>query len=194
MWGQAVSPAVWRVGVLATQSFGEAQAATIQKPRDQCWYGRQTGQHATRLGLSQNYWHMSRAYGTHHLVQPWQVNGQHLPIEKEQRLQGLILCRRRDVLIHRKRRQETLNLISATDARVFRLAIANVTSHPSGITLLSCQAQVTQANLPSGCLKQCCWMDWHCHAPANVTTTKAGDCAPEVRRLSESTPAAAGPQ
>jgi len=84
--------------------------------------------------------------GTRNAVEPRQLDVEHVTVEKQQRLQRLVLCRGADCAFDREMRQKLLHLASAELARVPSLVEGDITPQPLQVRLLGTQRQMTRAH------------------------------------------------
>src|SRR5213593_504173 len=79
------------------------------------------------------------------LVEPWQLDFEHLAIEKEQCAQRLILGRARNVTVNRQKREEARDLRPAELGGMALAVKENVAADPRDVRLLRAAAEVTGA-------------------------------------------------
>jgi hypothetical protein len=79
-------------------------------------------------------------------VQPGQVDAKDLTVQKQQRAQGLVVRRRRDLAFCSQHSQKVLNLFGTHVARMLQTMPADEKTHPVHIKLLGAEAIVKIAN------------------------------------------------
>ena len=89
---------------------------------------------------------MLRAFGPDHVIEPWPLDVENLSIEEEQRIEGLVLCGRRDSLANRERRQKGRDFRGAPLAGMALAMEENVALDPVEVRLLGPRAVVACAN------------------------------------------------
>src|SRR5437667_3856782 len=98
------------------------------------------------LLAAQNHRQPLRGRGARDVVEPRELDLEHLAVEEEQRLQGLVLRGGAHLAVHREVGQELLDCGRAELTRVSAPVKADVTPHPLQISLLSAQREVARAH------------------------------------------------
>jgi hypothetical protein len=84
---------------------------------------------------------------SNNLIQPGQLDMQHIAVQKQQRGLGLILGGRCDLSFHRQIAQEALNFIGSHILGVALVVEQDETTCPFDISFLSADTVVTHTNL-----------------------------------------------
>jgi hypothetical protein len=92
------------------QAFHDAQTSAIHQPTDQGIGAFQPRKQRGNLGLRQHHRQAARGLGRLDIIEPRQLDTQHLTIEKKQCALGLILRRGGHLPRHRKMRQKLAHL------------------------------------------------------------------------------------
>ncbi len=102
------------IDILDTQPhrLHQTQAGTVQQGCYQMVDPIQLSEQITDFRLGQNDRQTRRLFGSRDTVQPRQLNGQHLLVQKQDRRQRLILSRRRYLPDNSKMRQKRLGFIA----------------------------------------------------------------------------------
>ncbi len=88
----------------------QAHPGAIQQTPEQTIRSLHPRQHPPHLVACKHHRQTLRPFRPRHVVQPGQIDTQHLAIQKQQRRQRLILRRRRHLALDRKMRQKRLHL------------------------------------------------------------------------------------
>ena len=114
----------------------DAESGTIQQGRHEPWRPIQTIENGSDLGARENDWQPRRAPGAHKVVQPSELDLQHLAVQEQDRAQRLVLRRRADVPFHRQVGEERGDLRFPELARVAYAVKADETADPCHVRLL----------------------------------------------------------
>src|SRR6185503_7707332 len=89
----------------------------------------------------------SRSLGADDVVEPGELDVEHLPVEKEQRRQRLVLRRGRHLVVVGEGAQEGGDVLAAEIARMALAVEEDETANPVGVSTLGPQAVVVQADV-----------------------------------------------
>ena len=104
-----------------------------------CQYGRNflTGKHG---------WHPARAFGAFEGIERRKILVQYVTVEKQESIQGNILCRRRDPAVDGQMRQKGADLLGAHLFGMAFLVKQDKASAPANVSLFGALTQVSEAN------------------------------------------------
>ncbi len=124
------------------QAFLDAQACAVEQANDQRIRG--TGaldvpQQGLHFGDGEHDWQALRGLGARDAVEPGQGYAEHLAIEEQNGVHGLILCARADVAIERERREIGFDLGCAHVGRVAFAVKENEALDPMAIGFLGAE-------------------------------------------------------
>jgi hypothetical protein len=89
----------------------QAQPAAVEEIRNEPTCAVDVSQYRANLRSTQNHWQSLRPESPRHVLEPRQVDLDHLPIKKKKSLQSLILSGRRDFGLNGEVSEEGLNLL-----------------------------------------------------------------------------------
>jgi len=96
-----------------TQTFHEPQPASIEQTGHQGFTIRHRVQQGHSFGARQHHRQPRRPFGPDHVLHPWQIQGQHFPIQEQQGGQCLVLGTGGDSVALGQIAQEALDLRTA---------------------------------------------------------------------------------
>ena len=128
------------------QGFCEPQAAAVEHAGDKRRFALHAVEQVPRLGDGEHRGHVLAYGGPLDLLHPGQVLVEHLPVEKEQGAERLLVGRRRDVALVDQRIQERLDLRATERARMAQPAMPHEGADPQQVGLLGAQAVMQVAN------------------------------------------------
>jgi hypothetical protein len=97
---------------------------------------------------------VARSLGTDHVIEPREILPEHLPVEKEQGAEGLVLRGRTDPSVDGQRREKAADLGCAHLAGVSPAVEQHVAPHPGDVGLLRPAAVVTGADGSADAIEQ----------------------------------------
>jgi hypothetical protein len=100
------------------QAFGHAHAGAIEQGRDQPFRATQVHEYLLHFRARQHDRQVLRALGTDDVHKPWQIEFEHIAIQKQHGRQRLVLRRSRHLAVYRERSQELLDFRAGQLARV----------------------------------------------------------------------------
>jgi len=136
------------VDVLDAQpaTFQEAKARSVEQERHHAGHAVQTLEDRANFVAREDSGQVLWAFGPDQVIEPWQLDAENLSIEEEQRIEGLVLCGRRDSLANRERRQKGRDFRGAPLAGMALAMEENVALDPVEVRLLGPRAVVACAN------------------------------------------------
>lgn len=110
----------FKVDVLYPQThrLHQAQPRTVKQRGENIVDSVKLGQESMHLHRSQYHRKARRLFGPCHSIEPREFDAQNNPVEKQNRSQGLILCRRRNIVCQRQVGKKSFNLRSPYLSRV----------------------------------------------------------------------------
>ncbi len=127
------------------QSLQEAHPRAVQKTDNQPARAFQLREQCSYFVFPEHDRKVLRPLGAHHAIQPRQIDLQHLAVKKQQRRQGLILCRGRHTTGSGEVRQERLDLRAAHLPGMFLAVKENEAANPLQISVFRAHAVVFNA-------------------------------------------------
>src|SRR5207253_1771507 len=126
----------------APETPAAALASIRDPPRSASWLREQRAP----LIAAQDHGQLLGGGGARDVVEPRELDPEHVAVEEEQRLQRLVLRGGAHLAVHREVGQESLDCGRAELTRVPALVKTDVTPHPLQISLLSAQREVARAH------------------------------------------------
>jgi hypothetical protein len=102
----------------AEAAFQQAKSRAVQQQRHEAWRAIEPLEDCTHLVTGERHGQMLRPLGPDDIVEPRELDAEHLAIEKEQGAQSVVLGRGRHFVVNGKRGQECRDLGGAQLSRV----------------------------------------------------------------------------
>ena len=136
------------------QAFDDAHPGAVEEAPDELGGSMQTVEHTGDLVTRQHHGKPSRRLGLLDVVEPRQLDAQHVLAHERQRALGLILRRRRHPLLHRQVRQECLDLGRRHRVGVPLAMEKGEAFNPIKVGLLGAQAVVFEADAVADAIEE----------------------------------------
>ena len=131
------------------QALEQPQPGTMEQIADQTHRAAQLRENRGCLGLRQHDWQANGPMRSDERCTPIRWTPEHVPVEKQQRAQCLVLRGRADAPVARQHRQKRQHLRLVESAWMPKPRKHDVPSRPSNIRLLGAAAVVARADHPA---------------------------------------------